>query len=134
MNENIIKLMYAEDDDDIRLIAKISMEMGTNITVEDYPDGQKLFEKILNVNPDIVVLDAMMPELGGCETLAKIRELKRFDDLPVIFLTSSLEDKDLVRYYSLGAVGVIAKPFDPTGLAKQIISIYNAHKVVSKYL
>lgn len=134
MNDKILKVMYAEDDEDIRLIAKISMETGANMMVEDYPDGQKLFERLMNVNPDIIVLDAKMPELGGCETLRKIRELKRFDNLPVIFLTSSLDDEDLARYYSLGAAGVIAKPFDPGNLANQIISIYNANKVVSKYL
>lgn len=122
-----LKVMYAEDDEDIRMIAKMAMEMNDTLQVQDYNSGAKILENLLNVKPDIIVLDVQMPDLSGVDTLDKIKATKGFENVPVIFLTSSLGEGELALYYAVGAAGVLEKPFDPMTLAYKIINIYSLH-------
>jgi len=68
--------------------------------------------------PDVVLLDVMMPDVDGPATLERLRPL--IGDAPVIFLTAKTQSSDLERLTSLGAVGVIAKPFDPMALPAEV--------------
>ncbi|MGJ5180131.1 response regulator [Bradyrhizobium oligotrophicum] len=67
--------------------------------------------------PDVILLDVMMPVMDGPATLAQLRQNAATADFPVVFMTARTQARETDRFRSLGAVGVIAKPFDPMTLA-----------------
>jgi two-component system OmpR family response regulator len=67
--------------------------------------------------PDVIILDVVMPAMDGPATLRKLRENPQTSDIPVLFMTAQLQPRDLLRFKSLGALDVIAKPFEPVTLA-----------------
>jgi CheY-like chemotaxis protein len=69
---------------------------------------------------DAVLLDVVMPGLDGPATFARLRATPLTREIPVVFLTGSIEEPDRDRLRTLGAAGVIAKPFDPASLAEQL--------------
>lgn len=76
--------------------------------------------------PDLILLDVMMPGMDGPSTLARLRADPATAAIPVIFLTAKVQPPEVVHYQSLGALDVIAKPFDPMTLAAQVRQIWSA--------
>jgi CheY-like chemotaxis protein len=74
-----------------------------------------------------VVLDVMMPELDGPGTLLQMRSRPETAAVPVIFLTAKAQRDEIERFRQLGAIGIIAKPFDPMTLAQQLRQIWDEH-------
>jgi two-component system, OmpR family, response regulator len=74
---------------------------------------------------DVMLLDVMMPELDGPATLTRLRELPLAADVPVIFMTAKAQATEIAWYKSLGALGVIDKPFDPMLLAQQVRRLWD---------
>ena len=70
--------------------------------------------------PDVILLDVMMPGLDGPSVFARVRERPQLADVPVIFMTAKVQTHELARWESLGASGVIPKPFDPMTLADEV--------------
>lgn len=107
-------------DDEPRLVEAVGM----NLELEGYQvlgasNGAEALQKITSHLPDLVILDVMMPEMDGFETLAKIREIST---VPVIMLTVLGEETDKVRGLDLGADDYMTKPFSP----KELVSRVNA--------
>ncbi len=109
-------------DDEPRMIGFIRM----NLELEDHlvfaaHSGVAALDAIRTQLPDLVLLDVMMPELDGFETLRMLRE---FSDIPVIMLTAKGEENDKVRGLELGADDYITKPFGPRELSSRIKAIF----------
>src|SRR5713226_846501 len=105
-------------DDEPRLVDVVRM----NLEFEGYRvleagDGYRALEKLKEDLPDLVVLDVMMPELDGFETLRRIREVS---NVPVIMLTVRQNEQDRIHGLDLGADDYIAKPFSPRELLSRI--------------
>ena len=81
--------------------------------------AQEAVDAVQNQRPDAVLLDVMMPDVDGPATFERLRPLLG-DDVPVIFLTAKPEAD---RLLALGAAGVIAKPFDPLALPREVAAI-----------
>lgn len=95
--------------------------IGDGEEVLDYLFGKGAYEgRDMNVMPAIVLLDLKLPKIDGLEVLHNIRADERTRHLPVIILTSSKEDKDLIRGYKLGAISYIRKPIDFIKLNKAV--------------
>lgn len=122
----IEKILYVEDEPDIQTIAQIALQDVGGFTLESCSSGSEAIEKAEAFGPDLVLLDVMMPGMDGPETLKQLRKLKAIERVPVIFMTAKVQPQEIEQYKSLGAVDVIAKPFDPMSLADQIRSIMNA--------
>ncbi|MHC4452851.1 MAG: response regulator, partial [Planctomycetota bacterium] len=73
--------------------------------------------------PDVILLDVMMPVLDGPATMAKLREEPATAGIPVIFLTAKVQKHEVDSYLAQGAVSVIRKPFDATSLPDEIRGI-----------
>ncbi|MEK1854183.1 MAG: response regulator [Phyllobacterium sp.] len=71
-------------------------------------------------NPDLILLDVMMPGIDGPMTLAALRVETITKDIPVVSITARTQARDVERFLELGAAGVIAKPFDPMALAGDV--------------
>lgn len=111
------RALLVEDEDAIRAIARLSLERVGGWTVVAVASGPAAVEAVDGEGPfDAVLLDVMMPGLDGPATLRRLREGVLGAGVPVIFLTAKATAADWERLCSLGAAGVIAKPFDPMAL------------------
>jgi len=119
-------ILYVDDEDDIREIVELSLRLDGGLDVAVCDSGSAALAYLEMRIPDLVVLDVMMPGLDGPGTLARIRERPECADVPVVFLTAKAQREEMDRFLALGAIGVIAKPFDPMTLAQQLRDIWNA--------
>ena len=117
--KEIKKILYAEDEDDIRITAKMALELEA-WEILPCNSGRELLEKVSDVKPDLILLDVMMPEMDGPTTFMELKKQPDTASIPVIFMTAKTQAKEIARYEELGAVGVITKPFDPMTLTSQI--------------
>lgn len=122
-----VRIVYADDDDDIRELLQLSLELAGGFEVNAVANGQAAVAAVAANPPDLVILDVMMPGLDGPATLAEIRGMEVARQLPVIFFTAKLQAGEVKRLMSLGAAGVLGKPFDPITVADDIIAILEAH-------
>jgi diguanylate cyclase (GGDEF)-like protein len=83
-------------------------------------DPREVFDKLNERQPDILLLDVVMPQLSGFEVLRRVRQSERFAHLPVIILTSSSDPDTKLRALDLGATDFLAKPVDPSELALRV--------------
>lgn len=118
------RILYAEDDNDIQQIALLALETLGGFTIKTCNDGLEAIAAIEDFSPQLILLDVMMPNMDGPKALARIRELDAFKETPTIFMTAKVQPEEVNKYLDMGAVGVIAKPFDPMTLADQIRDIW----------
>ena len=114
--------MVVDDDEDCRFITALSLRLDADIEVTTEPNGKRALA-LLSADEaamDCILLDSWMPDMDGVAVLSALRELPRHAATPVVFLTASVGDAAERHYHSLGAQGVIAKPFDPLTLAKDM--------------
>lgn len=127
MKENIEKILYAEDEEDIRTIANFALST-EKWEIEICNSGIEILEKIDQFKPDLLLLDVMMPEMDGPTAFKKIKENPSTSSIPAIFMTAKVQAEEVQRYLDLGAIGVIRKPFDPMNLASEIKKIWIEHQ------
>lgn len=113
-------VLLIEDEPDIREVAAASLGHVGGFNVVVASDGAEGVAKAKTEKPDVILLDVMMPGIDGPATLHVLRADPDTADTPVIFLTAKAKPADRDRLLSLGASGVIAKPFDPMRLAADV--------------
>jgi two-component system OmpR family response regulator len=118
------RILYVDDEPDIRAIAKIALEVVGQFTVQFCASGREAIDQAPNFAPDLILLDVMMPEMDGPSTLAALRRLPATVTTPVIFMTAKVQKHEIAQYLALGAVGVIHKPFDPMTLADDVLQLW----------
>ena len=111
------RIMVVDDDPDILSIARIALETMGGFTVETCSGGHEALNRMTAFNPNMILLDAMMPEMSGPDTLQAMAEQYREALPPVIFFTGRVQSEDVAVFKQLGAAGVLEKPFDPMSLA-----------------
>ena len=112
------KILLVDDEPDIVEFLKYNLEQnGYDVLVGH--DGLQALKK-LSENPDLIILDIMMPHLDGYEVYQKIRENKNFKDIPIIFLTAKSGETDEIKGLELGASDFIQKPISPKKLIARI--------------
>jgi two-component system, OmpR family, response regulator len=114
------KIVYVEDERDIQTIAKLALEKLGGFEVEICSSGEEALRRAPALSPDLIMLDLMMPGMDGRATLKALRELPMFADTPVIFLTGKVQAQEIAQLERLGAIRVLAKPFDPMSLADEV--------------
>ena len=115
MEKHRLNILSAEDDlDDQLLIKQAIEESGIRASINFVSDGKSLLEKLTELYgddlPDILLLDLNMPIIDGLAVLKALRERDDLDDLPIIILTTSSDQKDIDRCYSLGVKSFFTKP------------------------
>ena len=114
------RLLLVDDEDDIRAVAKLSLESVGGWQVHAVSSGRDALRAAAEQSFDAVLLDVMMPELDGPSTLAALREAGHLDDVPVVFLTAKVQPADRRALEATGAAGIVAKPFDPMLLPEEL--------------
>jgi CheY-like chemotaxis protein len=113
-------LLVIDDDDHIREVARLSLELTEGWTVTTASGGAAGTALALSMQPDAILLDVMMPDMDGPSTFRALQQQTDTTSIPVIFLTAKVQAADRERFMQLGVRGIIAKPFDPLTLGKQI--------------
>ncbi|MBI2213396.1 MAG: response regulator [Acidobacteria bacterium] len=118
-----MKALIIDDEDDVRQVVRLSLGRVGGMDVADASSGDAGISLAAATNPDFILLDLMMPEMDGVETLCRLREDPRTSSIPVIFLTAKALPSEIERLRKLGALDVVVKPFNPMTLADQLRSI-----------
>lgn len=119
----INKVLLVDDDHNIRTLAQMGLEGLTDWTVELAGSGSEALEKAAEIQPDLIILDVMMPGMDGPTTLSELRKIENFAETPVIFMTAKAQTHEVELYQKMGARGIITKPFDPMTLPDDIQGI-----------
>ena len=117
-----LRVLHVDDEPDIREVVEISLGLDPDLLTQSCASGQEALVAAADWAPDIILLDVMMPVMDGPATLAGLRQNARTAGIPVVFMTARAQAREVDRVRSLGAVGVIAKPFDPMTLAASVRS------------
>jgi two-component system OmpR family response regulator len=118
-------ILYVEDDLDIQTVARLALEVVGGFTVHICSSGRAALATVEGeLQPDLILLDVMMPEMDGPTTLEALRRLPKTAATPVVFMTAKVQGSETAHYRSLGAIGVIPKPFDPMQLAQQVRALW----------
>lgn len=124
MTETLTRILYVEDEPDIQTVARLALETLGGFTVEICSSGNEALSRAPSFQPQLILLDVMMPGMDGPSTLKMLRGLPQFASTPVIFMTAKVQPSEVAHYLGLGAVDVIPKPFDPMILSNQIQVIW----------
>jgi len=123
-----MKVLYVDDEPFIREVASIALELDPAFEVRAVESGSAAL-RLLNAEdwqPDVILLDVMMPELDGPATLARLRDDERYASTPVIFMTARAQARDHEPLTRLDVRGIITKPFEPTSLAEEVRRLLQA--------
>lgn len=114
------RVLYVDDEADIREVVEISLGLDPDFITRTCGSGREALTLVAEWPPDIILLDAVMPEMDGPATLAHLRDRPRSAGIPVVFMTARAQAREIDFFRELGAVGVIPKPFDPMTLAASV--------------
>ena len=116
----MIRILYVDDDADIREIAQMSLELDPELEVRICASGEEALDQAISWQPHLVLLDVMMPGMDGPSVFAHLRQQPATADIPVAFITARTKASEVKGFLKLGACGVLAKPFDPMALAPRV--------------
>ena len=119
------RILYVEDEPDLRTLAKLALETLGGFTVELCASGDEAIARAPGFRPDLILLDVVMPGMDGRETLAVLRATAGLSETPVVFMTAKNREEDIAQFRALGAVGFIPKPFDPMTLSATVRQIWD---------
>ncbi|ALE17390.1 Two-component response regulator [Altererythrobacter epoxidivorans] len=118
-----MKVLYVDDEPDIREIAEMALSLDPDFAVRTASSAADALSILKEWAPDVALLDVMMPGMDGPTLEAELRRSERYASLPVIFVTARAQRSELQSFSTNGAVGVIAKPFNPMTLAQSVREI-----------
>lgn len=122
--KELTKIIIVDDDPDILQIAFMSLEEMPGVTVKCCQSGQKAIEEALIFQPDLMLIDVMMPNMDGIALLNAMKLIPSLSKIPVAFLTARIQKDEVEEYYKLGAKEVITKPFNPMTLPDTIQTLW----------
>jgi CheY-like chemotaxis protein len=112
-----MRILHVDDEPDIRELVEMSLMLDETLAVKSCSCGSDALTAAAEWSPDLILMDVMMPTMDGPETLSHLRENGATAKIPVVFMTARAQTRELAHFLSLGAAGVIPKPFDPMTLA-----------------
>jgi two-component system, OmpR family, response regulator len=127
MTDKLMRILYVEDEPDIQMVARLALEALGGYTVEICSSGDEALQRAPGFQPQLFLLDVMMPGMDGPSTLKMLRALPQFASTPIIFMTAKVQPGEVAGYKELGAVDVIPKPFDPMILASKVKDIWERY-------
>ena len=128
MNDRPLKrILYVDDEPDILAVTTMTLTALGGYEVEACSSGPEALAKVAAFQPDLIMLDVMMPEMNGPQTLEALRAMEPAAHIPVLFITASAQPKEVDRLRGTGAIEVIVKPYDPEKLCDQVAEIWRKY-------
>jgi DNA-binding response OmpR family regulator len=119
MNDGVTRVLVIDDEAPIRLLCRVNLE-AEGMDVLEAADGRSGLDLARDQQPDVVLLDVMMPGLDGWRVAEELLEDDRTRGIPIIFLTARAEFRDRARGLDIGGVDYVTKPFNPLDLAQLV--------------
>jgi diguanylate cyclase (GGDEF)-like protein len=116
-----------EDELDIQAVARLALEALGGFQVRVCSTGSEGVQAAAAFDPDMILLDVMMPGMDGPSTLRALRTVAQTITTPVVFMTAKVQPQEVAEYRAIGVLDVIAKPFDPMTLAETLLTIWERH-------
>ena len=116
MNKTIL---IVDDEKDLVSMVKMRLEAVGYNTIEAY-DGQEALSKAQNENPDLIILDLMLPKMDGYKVCRMLKFDSRYKSIPIILFTARVQDSDKELGKEVGADAYLTKPFEPEVLLSKI--------------
>ena len=110
------KVLVIDDEAPIRLLCRVNLE-AEGMTVIEAADGPSGLQEAREADPDVILLDVMMPGLDGWKVAEQLLEDERTSSIPIIFLTARAEFRDRAKGLDIGGIDYVTKPFNPLDLA-----------------
>src|SRR5881392_3236132 len=117
--DDMVRVLIIDDEAPIRLLCRVNLE-AEGMEVIDAGDGPTGLEKARSEEPDVILLDVMMPGLDGWQVAEALLDDRRTSSIPIVFLTARAEVRDRARGLDLGGIDYVTKPFNPIELAPQV--------------
>ncbi|MDJ0898410.1 MAG: response regulator [Xenococcus sp. MO_188.B8] len=114
-------ILFIDDEEDIQTLVSFCFDLEVGWQLITASSGKEGIAVAEEKQPDAILLDVMMPELDGLQTLEKLQNNPKTQHIPVIFITAKVQASDRRSFYNAGAKGVITKPFDSLTLTSQIM-------------
>jgi len=124
MSQPLQKILMVEDEPDIRTVANLSLHAIGGFTVELCGSGQEALTKGPLFQPDLILLDVMMPGMDGPTTFKELKKIPSMAAIPICFMTAKVQPQEVAQYKAMGALDVVPKPFDPMTLPQLIRDIW----------
>ena len=116
-------ILLIDDEETIQEVVQVGIEIEAGWQVAIASSGRAGIDLARDLQPDVILLDVMMPDMDGIGTLSQLKNNARTSTIPVIFLTAKAQAEEKNQFQSLGVVDVITKPFNSMTLASQIAKI-----------
>lgn len=120
------RILYVDDEPDLREVAVMSLELDPEFEVRDCGTGETALKIASEWCPELILLDVMMPGMDGPATRRALAQRPETAAIPIAFITARTQAQDVAALMALGAVAVLAKPFDPMTLAVQVRALLDA--------
>ncbi|MGB1017915.1 MAG: response regulator transcription factor [Chitinophagales bacterium] len=120
-------ILLVDDEQDIVEFLKYNL-LKENYQIFTANNGIKALELAKKHNPDLIVLDVMMPEMGGIETCRKLRKLAQFEKTIIAFLTAKSADEFVIEGFETGADDYISKPIRPKVFVSRVKALLKRNK------
>jgi two-component system alkaline phosphatase synthesis response regulator PhoP len=115
-------ILVAEDQEHIRSLITYKLRH-SGYTVVTAVDGLEAIKKAEETNPDLILLDVMMPLLTGFEVLARLKQHEKLKTVPVLMVTAQSQEDEVIKGLELGADDYITKPFSPNELVARVKTV-----------
>lgn len=118
------RVLFVEDEPDIFQIIQLALADVGRLEVFGFLSGHEALSKLSLIQPQLVLLDGMMPDMDGAAVLGALRKVKGFKTAPVVFLTAKSDRAHAEHLTALGAAAILFKPFDPMTLADELQKVW----------
>lgn len=119
VTEPLGRVLVVDDDEVIRQLIAVNLQL-EGFEVSTAVDGQDCLEKVVEVRPDVITLDVMMPRLDGWVTAVRLREDPGTAHIRVVMITARAQEHDVRRGHEIGVDAYVTKPFDPNQLIQTV--------------
>src|SRR5512132_1323939 len=116
------RVLVIDDEAPIRLLCRVNLE-AEGMEVLEASDGPTGLEKARNDEPDVILLDVMMPGLDGWQVAEELLDGDVTSSIAIVFLTARAEGRDRARGLDLGGIDYVTKPFNPVELAPLVLAL-----------
>jgi two-component system, OmpR family, response regulator len=130
VSASLQKVMLVEDDPDIQFIAKLTLQKLGGYQVYVASNGREALEQLPIFQPQLILLDMMMPEMDGLTVLRRIRTMSEYANVPIVFMTAKAQAHEIEEYKRSGIQDVITKPFEPNALKGRIEKVWQDFHIV----
>jgi two-component system, OmpR family, alkaline phosphatase synthesis response regulator PhoP len=117
------RILIIDDEETIQTVVQFGIKMAAGWEVVTASSGQEGIQAAQSEQPDVILLDVMMPDMDGIATFKELQSYSKTAQIPVIFLTAKAQTAQMRQFHDLGVSGVITKPFNSLNLPEQITRI-----------